>query len=77
MSEEAPKLIKLKTGSFYRHFFGPILANDQGLDAEYLSSLAISALGHLSICRNWPGVSGILSGLANEIPSLLTSINDQ
>lgn len=55
------------TGSFYRHWFGPVLARDEGLDAEQLSRSALLALGQASLRRQWPGVSTVLQGMAGEL----------
>jgi dihydroorotate dehydrogenase len=55
------------TGSFYRHWLGPVLARDEGLDAEQLSRSALLALGQASLRRQWPGVSTVLQGMAGEL----------
>ena len=35
-------------GGFYQRWLGPVLANDEGLDAEQLSRTALTALGQAS-----------------------------
>ena len=55
------------TGSFYRRWLGPVLARDEGLDAEQLSRSALLALGQASLRRQWPGVSTVLQGVAGEL----------
>ena len=55
------------TGSFYRRWLGPVLARDEGLDAEQLSRSALMALGQASLRRQWPGVSTVLQGVAGEL----------
>jgi dihydroorotate dehydrogenase len=55
------------TGSFYRRWLGPVLARDEGLDAEQLSRSALLALGQASLRRQWPGVSTVLQGVAEEL----------
>ena len=55
------------TGSFYRRWLGPVLARDEGLDAEQLSRSALLALGQASLRRRWPGVSTVLDGVASEL----------
>lgn len=55
------------TGSFYRRWLGPVLARDEGLDAEQLSRSALLALGQASLRRRWPGVSTVLDGVAREL----------
>ncbi|MFM7547847.1 MAG: quinone-dependent dihydroorotate dehydrogenase, partial [Cyanobacteriota bacterium] len=55
------------TGSLYRRFVGPLLARDDGADAEQLSQLSLQALGQASLRRDWPLVSGALAGLGGEL----------
>ncbi|MEB3307501.1 MAG: quinone-dependent dihydroorotate dehydrogenase [Cyanobacteriota bacterium] len=55
------------TGALYRRFVGPLLAGDEGADAEQLSALTLTALGQTSLRRQWPVVSDILAGLGAEL----------
>ncbi|QNG27550.1 quinone-dependent dihydroorotate dehydrogenase [Synechococcus sp. HK01-R] len=55
------------TGGFYQRWLGPLLARDEGVDAEQLSRSALLALGQASLRRNWPGVSTVLQGVAAEL----------
>ncbi|MCX5932240.1 MAG: dihydroorotate dehydrogenase (quinone), partial [Cyanobacteria bacterium] len=55
------------TGSLYRRWVGPLLASDEGADAEQLSSLTLAALAQASLRRDWPLVSGSLAGLGAEL----------
>jgi dihydroorotate dehydrogenase len=55
------------TGSLYRRWVGPLLARDEGADAEQLSSLTLAALAQASLRRDWPLVSGSLAGLGAEL----------
>jgi len=57
----------LSSGAFYQRWLGPVLANDEGLDAEQLSRTALTALGQASLRRRWPGVSTVLDGLAGDL----------
>ena len=57
----------LSSGAFYQRWLGPVLANDEGLDAEQLSRTALTALGQASLRRSWPGVSTVLNGLAGDL----------
>ena len=57
----------LSSGAFYQRWLGPVLANDEGLDAEQLSRTALTALGQASLRRRWPGVSTVLEGLAADL----------
>ena len=57
----------LSSGAFYQRWLGPVLANDEGLDAEQLSRTALTALGQASLRRRWPGVSSVLDGLAGNL----------
>ncbi len=56
-----------RTGALYRRFVGPLLAQDDGTDAEQLSRATLSALGQISPRRHWPLVRGTLEGLAGEL----------
>ncbi len=55
------------TGGLYRHWFGPFLSNDEGMDAENMTQAALMALAQLSMRRNWPGVSFFLDGLGKDL----------
>ena len=57
----------LSSGAFYQRWLGPVLANDEGLDAEQLSRTALTALGQASLRRQWPLVSTVLEGLASDL----------
>ena len=57
----------LSSGAFYQRWLGPVLANDEGMDAEQLSRTALTALGQASLRRRWPGVSSVLDGLAADL----------
>ena len=50
----------LSSGAFYQRWLGPVLANDEGLDAEQLSRTALTALGQASLRRSWPGVLSLI-----------------
>lgn len=55
------------TGALYRRFVGPLLASDEGADAEQLSELTLTALGQACLRRHWPLVSGVLAGLGGDL----------
>ena len=55
------------TGALYQRLVGPMLAADEGADAEQLSQFTLTALAQASLRRRWPGVSGALQGLAAEL----------
>ncbi|WP_115016081.1 quinone-dependent dihydroorotate dehydrogenase [Synechococcus sp. UW140] len=57
----------MSAGGFYQRWLGPVLANDEGLDAEQLSRTALTALGQASLRRNWPGISTLLDGVSSEL----------
>ncbi len=54
-------------GNFYNHFFDPILAKDEGVDAENLTQIVLAILGQASIYRNWPGVKSGLKKLGKDL----------
>ena len=55
------------TEALYRRLVGPLLARDDGADAEQLTQLTLTALGLASRRRHWPLVSGSLAGLGAEL----------
>ena len=55
------------TGALYERLVGPLLARDDGADAEQLSQMTLTALAQASLRRQWPLVSGALAGLAAEL----------
>ena len=55
------------SGGFYSRWLGPLLSQDEGMDAEQMSRSALTALGQASLRRRWPGVSTVLNGLASEL----------
>ena len=57
----------LSSGAFYQRWLGPVLARDDGLDAEQLSRTALTALGQASLRCRWPGVSTGLDGVAADL----------
>ena len=56
-----------RSGEFYRRWLGPVLAKDEGLDAEQMSQLALTALAQASLRRRWPGISAVLEGVAADL----------
>ena len=44
-----------------------MLARDEGVDAEQMSRMALTALGQASLRRRWPGVSSVLAGVSGEL----------
>jgi len=52
--------------NLYKNLMNPILKNDSGIDAEYLTNLSLSLLSFSSRKQNWPLVSSILKNLNEE-----------
>ena len=52
--------------NIYKNLMSPILKNDSGIDAEYLTNLSLSLLSLSSRKHNWPIVSSILKNLNEE-----------
>ena len=52
--------------NIYKNLITPILKNDKGLDAEYLTNFSLNLLTPCSTYRNWPLVSTILKNLNKE-----------
>jgi dihydroorotate dehydrogenase len=55
------------TEAIYHRFVGPLLARDDGADAEQLSRITLAALGQVALRRRWPLVRGTLEGLGAEL----------
>ena len=63
----SPSAGPLSSGAFYGRWLGPVLARDEGVDAEQMSRLALTALGQASLRRRWPGVSSVLEGVSGDL----------
>ncbi len=55
------------TTALYMRLLGPLLSQDEGVDAERLSRLALTALGQACLRRDWPLVQGLLQGVGAEL----------
>ena len=55
------------SGALYQRLLGPLLRQDEGLDAELLSRLTLSGLEQFALRRRWPGVQQALAALSNEL----------
>ena len=53
--------------NLYKNLMNPILKNDSGIDAEYLTNLSLSLLSFSSRKKNWPIISSILKNLNEEL----------
>ncbi len=51
----------------YETLFRPILAKDEGIDAEKLSELSLKILSQLSIYKNLPGISLMLNRIKSDL----------
>ncbi len=52
--------------NIYKNLISPILKEDTGIDAEYLTNLSLSLLTFSSNNRNWPLISRIIKSLNQE-----------
>ena len=52
--------------NLYKNLMTPILKNDSGIDAEYLTNLSLSLLSFSSRKQNWPVISLILKNINKE-----------
>ena len=52
--------------NFYKNLVSPILKEDAGIDAEYLTNFSLSLLTFSSNNRNWPLISRIIKSLNQE-----------
>ena len=55
------------TGAIYQRLLGPLLKQDEGLDAEVLSRLSLATLEQVALRRQWPGVAQLLGGVTAEL----------
>ena len=54
-------------GNLYNFFFDPILARDEGVDAEQLTQIALKILGQASTHREWLGIKWLLETLSIDL----------
>ncbi len=57
----------LSSESIYRYFLNPLLAQDEGIDAEQLTNVVLNSLQQASLYRTWPGISHALAHLGKEL----------
>ena len=63
-----PPLSKIiSTKGVYQKLLGPILSQDEGLDAEKLTELALNGLRQASIRKEWPGISSMLNYIKADL----------
>ncbi|MFN7677596.1 MAG: quinone-dependent dihydroorotate dehydrogenase [Cyanobacteriota bacterium] len=55
------------TGALYQRALGPLLREDEGLDAELLSRLTLTGLEQVALRRRWPGLQQMLAALDAEL----------
>jgi dihydroorotate dehydrogenase len=55
------------TGAIYRRLLGPLLRQDEGLDAELLSRLTLTTLEQVALRRHWPGIQQLLGAVEGEL----------
>jgi len=53
--------------NIYEKVISPILENDQGVDAEYLTNLSLNILKFSSNKREWPIIKNIFKNINNEL----------
>jgi len=53
--------------NIYEKFISPILENDQGVDAEYLTNLSLNILKFSSSKREWPIMKNIFKNISDEL----------
>ena len=57
----------LLTQRIFNQLFAPILAKDEGFDAEQLTQILLTALGQASMHRKWPGIKPLLTSMSMEL----------
>jgi len=53
--------------NIYETIISPVLENDQGIDAEYLTNISLKILEFSSIRREWPVIKNIFQNISNEL----------
>ena len=53
--------------NIYKKIINPVLENDQGIDAEYLTDLSLNILKFLSSRREWPIFKNIFKNINDEL----------
>ena len=53
--------------NIYEKIISPVLENDQGVDAEYLTNLSLNILKFSSSKREWPIMKNIFKNISNEL----------
>ncbi len=54
-------------GKVYKQLLGPLLAKDDGIDAEQLTHCVLNILGQISLHRTWPGIQYLLKNVAMDL----------
>jgi len=68
-------LSKNKKTDLYNILLGQLLSQDEGIDAEILSSSALNAIKFASLNRKFPIISNLLSKASNDFQRNNTSLN--
>ena len=53
--------------NIYENIIGPILKNDNSIDAEYLTNFSLNLLAFTSSKKEWPIISNIIQNIKNEL----------
>ena len=53
--------------NIYEYIIGPILKNDNSIDAEYLTNFSLNLLAFTSSKKEWPIISNIIQNIKNEL----------
>ncbi len=54
-------------GKVYKQLLDPLLAKDDGIDAEQLTHCVLNILGQISLHRTWPGIQYLLKNVAMDL----------
>ena len=66
---------KNKKNDLYKVLLGPLLEQDEGIDAETLSNSALNAIKLASLNRNFPIISNIISKASNDFQRNNSKLN--
>ena len=63
--------------NLYKNLITPVLRNDAGIDAEYLTNLSLNLLSFSSNKRNWPFIASFIKNLNKEFCVIDSRLNQK
>ena len=63
--------------NLYKNLITPVLKNDAGIDAEYLTNLSLDLLSFSSKKRDWPLIGSVIQNLNKEFCVIDSRLNQK